>query len=61
MAGVPIRNFNPKYIDSDLDTIRSDAVRAKIRDVLQRKTENEKKSTLIGFWKAFLFDVCYFF
>jgi len=48
MAGVPIRNFNPKYIDSDLDTIRSDAVRAKIKDVLQRSKEFEKKPTFLG-------------
>jgi hypothetical protein len=50
MAGVPIRNFNPKYIDSDLDTIRSDAVRAKIKDVLQKTKENEKKIAFLGFY-----------
>ena len=32
MAGIPIKSFNPKYIESDLDTIRSELVRDKIKE-----------------------------
>lgn len=30
LAGIPIKSFDPKCIDSDLETIRSDLVREKI-------------------------------
>ncbi len=33
MAGIPIRSFDTKNIESDLDTIRTELVREKIKEI----------------------------
>lgn len=33
MAGIPIRSFDPKNIESDLDTVRTELVREKIKEI----------------------------
>lgn len=53
MAGITIRSFDPKNIDSDLDTINTEIVRDKFKEFkfkIQPKKKNGKKKLIKNYF-----------
>ena len=57
IAGIPIRSFDPKTIDSDLDSIRTEMIREKLKEFKQK---DQKTKAINGKIEIFLFVVVCF-